>query len=380
MIKDKRKPQIVSLFTGLGALDLGMEHAGLEVSLAVEMNQAAVQTIRKNRSWNVIGEDLGELAGERLCGEVQHRAVDLLTAGPPCQPFSKAAYGMKGDTDRMDDPRASTLSGLLRSIRLLQPRAVLIENVAGLSYSGKSEGMEFLCRGIHTINSETGSRYEFSVSRLNAADYGVPQSRKRLFLVAARDGRPFHFPSPTHGDGLLPFSSAWDAIGDLDTADLHPNLEPTGKWAALLPTIPEGQNYLWHTERGMGTPLFKWRSRYWNFLLKLAKERPSWTIVADPGPATGPFHWKSRKLSIRELCRLQTIPDDFTAVGSERECRRQVGNAVPPALSAMLGVAIGSQLLGYTSPTDHLALTHRQRLHLPAPERPAAVPSQCLVE
>ena len=74
----------------------------------------------------------------------------------------------------------------------------------------------------------------------------------------------------------------------------------------LLPSIPEGENYLWHTNRGGGLQLFGWRTRYWSFLLKLAKSLPSWTIQAQPASAIGPFHWRSRKLTTREMCRLQT--------------------------------------------------------------------------
>src|SRR5262249_44394676 len=151
---------------------------------------------------------------------------------------------------------------------------------------------------------------------LNAADYGVPQHRERVFIIGSRDGRPFQFPTQTHGDPsnvyegtLEPFRTAWDALGDLPMLLNDPALRTTGKWADLLPSIPEGENYLWHTNRGGGEPLFGWRTKYWSFLLKLAKNRPSWTIQAQPGSAIGPFHWCDRKLSSRELCRLQTFPD-----------------------------------------------------------------------
>ena len=95
-----------------------------------------------------------------------------------------------------------------------------------------------------------------------------------------------------------------------------------GKWADLLPTIPEGQNYLWHTNRGGGSQLFGWRTRYWSFLLKLAKNLPSWTIQAHPGSSIGPFHWRNRKLSVPEMCRLQTFP---TAWNSNVAVRRPKG-------------------------------------------------------
>src|SRR5262249_20870024 len=127
--------------------------------------------------------------------------------------------------------------------------------------------------------------------------------------------------------------------------DLSDDLEVRGKWAELLPSIPEGQNYLWHTSRGEGLPLFGWRRRYWNFLLKLAKDRPSWTIQAQPGPAVGPFHWKNRRLSTRELCRLQTFPDNVSIIGDRGSIQRQVGNAVPSLLAEVLARAIRYQLL-----------------------------------
>ncbi len=108
-----------------------------------------------------------------------------------------------------------------------------------------------------------------------------------------------------------------------------------------------GENYLWHTERGGGLPLFGWRRRYWSFLLKLAKNRPSWTVQAQPGPATGPFHWDNRRLSMRELCRLQTFPDDVVIFGGRTSIQKRVGNAVPSLLAEVLGRGIRKQLLGH---------------------------------
>ena len=116
-----------------------------------------------------------------------------------------------------------------------------------------------------------------------------------------------------------------------------------GRWGRLLSSIPEGHNYLWHTDRGGGVPLFGWRRRYWGFLLKLSKDRPSWTIQAQPGPATGPFHWDNRRLSHRELCRLQTFPDDVQVVGNPGSVRKQIGNAVPSLLAEVLGREIRTQ-------------------------------------
>lgn len=214
---------------------------------------------------------------------------------------------------------------------------------------------------------------------VNAASYGVPQLRERVLIVASRDGAPFTFPGATHGDpaslepGLEPYRTTWDALGDLP-ASPNEDLAPGGKWAALLPSIPEGSNYLWHTRRGGGEPLFGWRTRYWNFLLKLVKDKPSWTIQAQPGSATGPFHWTSRRLSARELARLQTFPDDVDLLGSRNEAQRLAGNAVPSLLAEVIAREIATQLLGEPAYPNSPTLLPPARGDRPVPERVRPVP------
>jgi DNA (cytosine-5)-methyltransferase 1 len=109
---------------------------------------------------------------------------------------------------------------------------------------------------------------------------------------------------------------------------------------------PVSPNYLWHTPRGGGEPLFGWRTRYWSFLLKLSKAQPSWTLQAEPGPGTGPFHWRNRLLSTAELARLQTLPSGYALQGSYRSAQRQIGNALPSAIGELLGLEIRRQFRG----------------------------------
>jgi DNA (cytosine-5)-methyltransferase 1 len=352
------KPTVISLFTGAGGLDFGFEAAGFETNVAVEMNHDACQTLRANRAWPVIERDIAQVPTKELLKTASVRVgdVDVLIGGPPCQPFSKSGYWVSGDAKRLEDPRSSTLGAYLRVLEEAKPRAFLLENVEGLAFRGKDEGLRLLMEAFDKINRRAGTKYKPIVRMLNAADYGVPQLRKRVIIVGARDGTELTFPEPTHGESkdlfrnLRPFATAWDAIGDLEP-DLDEELHPTGRWADLLPSIPEGSNYLFHTSRGGGEPLFGWRRHYWTFLLKLAKDLPSWTIQAQPGPAAGPFHWDNRRLSRRELCRLQTFPDDVKVVGSRIAAQRQIGNAVPSLLAEVIARCIRTQLLGRRLPS-----------------------------
>jgi DNA (cytosine-5)-methyltransferase 1 len=386
-----RQPRVVSLFSGAGGLDFGFEAAGFRTTVAVEMNHDCCETLRANRSRvHVIERSIFDVPTEEMleASDVKPGEIDLVVGGPPCQPFSKAGYWARGDAARLDDPRANTLSAYLRVIEQARPRAFLLENVEGLAYSGKDEGLKLLLDGIARINRRTKSAYAPVLQVLNAADYGVPQLRERVIIIASRDGAQFKFPEPTHhGDEAgaqsslfakaerEPHRTAWDALADVEPS-ADEDLAVRGKWADLLPSIPEGNNYLWHTERGGGRPLFGWRRRYWTFLLKLAKARPSWTIQAQPGPAVGPFHWKNRRLSMRELCRLQTFPDDVLIHGGRTSVQRQVGNAVPSLLAEVLGRAIRVQLLGLPAMRAPLRLLPPRRAPVPAAEAHTDVPKK----
>lgn len=380
--------KVVSLFSGAGGLDYGLEAAGFETAVAVEMDHDCCNTLRRSRPhWKVIESNVFDVSNDDILKAARLRRGDaaLLVGGPPCQPFSKAGYWSRGDSLRLDDPRANTLAAYMQAVEDVLPSAFLLENVEGLAFQGKDEGLQFLLGRIEQINKRTGSRYFPFIRKLNAAEHGVPQLRERVFVIAAREGTTFQFPQPTHGEtaeegmlpgiGLLPFRTAWDAIGDV-VPDPGEGLSAQGKWARLLPTIPEGSNYLHHTDRGAGLPLFGWRRRFWTFLLKLAKAKPSWTLQAQPGPAVGPFHWENRRLSMRELCRIQTFPNDVIITGGRTAIQRQVGNAVPSLLTEILGRSILVQLLGESPRRKLPVLLPPDRGRPPEPEPVIEVPAE----
>lgn len=256
----------------------------------------------------------------------------ILVAGPPCQPFSKASHWT--DTPKgLGDMRASALYQFVRILREANPTAFLLENVPGLASKPHSAALSMLLGRIHDLGYATQNAV------LNAAAYGVPQMRKRLFVIGCRNGGKLGLPPATHP--VSAHVTAGEAIGDLDVECEFPELTVRGKWGHLLPIIPPGDNYLFFTKkRGHPEPIFAWRSKFWSFLLKLSPDLPAWTIQAQPGPYVGPFHWRSRRLALLELMRLQTFPDRHRFAGNPNSVRRQIGNAVPPLMGRKLGASL----------------------------------------
>jgi DNA (cytosine-5)-methyltransferase 1 len=301
-----------------------------------------------------IKEFVAELSTGNL-SELTGEPIDLLVGGPPCPPYSKSRFYRKEKPRALRDELAwETINGYLDTLRLLTPRAFVLENVAGLAYKVHREALDLILEAA----VEAGYRCEWRV--VNAADYGVPQIRERFILVGVREGA-FEFPAPTHakspGESLLDaplqdWRTAGEVLQDLDTEE---NADDTGHFAGgqyhdLLRQIPPGDNYLYFTEkRGHPEPVFRWRSRYWSFLLKLSPNLPSWTIQARRSNNMGPFHWRNRILRIEEVKRLQTFPDDWQLAGTVEQQWRQIGNAVPPLLAQRFGEAI----------SEHLAATER---------------------
>lgn len=354
----------ISLFSGAGGLDLGLEAAGFSTVSAVEWNQDAADTMEKNAPTafphlnEVVRGDLYPLAagaGEGLTtrdilragGLTGRERPDLLVGGPPCVAFSKSGFWLDWKRDGVD-PAASLLQAYTRVLSEAKPRYFILENVYALTFNNRASRPAFT----RLLQEVEAAGYDVRWDVLNAADYGVPQARPRLFVVGCRrGGRLPELPAPTHhgewerrkvSGGPLPHVSSGDALAGLVT---EPEAEEVvrGRWGHLLPEIPPGENYLHFTEeRGHPDPLFEWRSRYWSFLLKLDPNRPAPTIQAQPGPNVGPFHWESRRLRVPELRRLFTFPDEFDFVGKRASVQAQIGNSVPPLLGRRVAEGVAA--------------------------------------
>lgn len=334
----------VSLFSGAGGLDRGAEDAGYEVRAAVEWDRDAAATMEKNFAHlraPVITEDILHVPTEKImaaAGLADDERPDLLIGGPPCTPFSKSGFWLEWKREGLD-PSASLLQEYTRILREARPRRFVLENVYALTYNNKASrpAYERLMKEI----DEAG--YHCNPQVLNAADYGVPQARPRLFVLGVPKDQPLpSHPVPTNGGQWerrtvgsddKPHKTAGAALKGLVTTP-EPGEMVAGKYGHLLPDIPPGDNYLFYTDhRGHPDPQFRWRSKYWSFLLKLSPDRPAPTIQAQPGPYIGPFHWDNRRLRVAELRRLFTFPDSFEFVGSRSSVQAQIGNSVPPLLA-----------------------------------------------
>lgn len=367
----ERIPRVLSLFSGCGGMDLGLEAAGFSTIGCVEMDLACRETLRANRpDWRLLAHDALDFASRVSPHDlgVGFGELDVIAAGPPCQPFSVAGQWAGEGPKGLSDPRARTVDALLDIVERLAPRFVVIENVKGF-FGGRNSAARHIGERLEQINRSGGWAYAATTFALNAADYGVAQRRERVFAVIDRLGSEVAPPPATHATDPI---TAWEAIGDLaNCVDEYPS---GGTWAGLLPSIPEGGNYQYLTARGGGPELFGYRTRYWSFLLKLARDQPSWTIPASPGPDTGPFHWDNRHLTVRERLRIQSFPDSWTLSGSLRAKVRQVGNATPPALAEAVGRQLFDLLLEQPRPRTG-ALHRSRRRDIPAPVLPIPVSS-----
>lgn len=368
----------IELFAGAGGLALGTAAAGFKHEAVYELNRNACETIRKNQSLGVVDWPLHEVDVSKVSFS-DHEGVDLVSGGPPCQPFSI------GGKHRGHSDKRNLFPEVVRAVRETQPKAILVENVKGLLRPAFAKFFEYVVlqltypelvardseewtahlarlEKLHTRGKHCGLRYNVLFQCLNAADFGVPQKRERVFIVAFRHDieANWSFPQPTHSRASLlhskwvtgeywerhnisnrparpsrfdrqmtlvtdkPWRTVRDVISDL----------PNPKYANDMPNHrhrPGARTYGGHT----GSPL----------------DEPAKTLKAgDHGVPGGENmlaypNGKVRYFTVRESARLQTFPDEFIFEGSWTETMRQLGNAVAVDLAGLVASRIRDTLL-----------------------------------
>ena len=326
----------LSLFSGGGGLDIAFSDAGFEIVELVEIDSRFSQTLVDNFNEQGVVKCL-DIRDYHPDDDLK---VDMIIGGPPCQTFSAAgrrASGVKGT----NDPRGTLFEEYVRILKKLKPKAFLFENVTGIIGAEKGKAWDRI------IEAFKSAGYEIHWRILDAADFGVPQHRERVFIVGLKSG-VFEFPAPTHGpDAGEPYYTAGKAVENLDLDLDTKKLRISGRWAELIPGIPPGLNYSYYTAKmGYPRPIFAWRSKFSDFMYKADPETPVRTIKAQGGQYTGPFSWENRHFDINELKRLQTFPDSYRISGAKRVQVHQIGNSVPPQVGRILAISVLDQVFG----------------------------------
>jgi len=321
-----RIPIAIELFSGCGGLSTGLLDAGIRVAAGFDFDRRAIEGYSYNHEYRGsrgIVADLSAVSGPDLLSMARVRRIDLLAGGPPCQPFS-----VIGKRQGMEDERASLVFDFIRFVRELSPQAVLFENVANLATIHDGEVLGLIRRRLRALG------YQVFAAVCSAADYGVPQMRKRLLVLAARDIESLELPAATHGSPQLfdptvrPYVTSRQALDDLpDAADfggcgIH-NHEPTLHTREMLRRFRR----LRPGEREPGS-----------FHDRLDPDRPSYTLRAGTGNFSPlrPIHYRyDRVVTVRESARLQGFADRFIWPDwiPRLQQYRQVGNAVPPPVA-----------------------------------------------
>ncbi len=364
----------ISLFTGAFGLDLGLEQAGFHTVSVVEKDRDAVKTIALNRSHlskSAVPREIEKVSAQNLLeegGQVLDlgRAlcpgeVDLVTGGPPCQPFSTA--GMRGS---VMDPRGSLFMDFIRIVKEVQPRFFVMENVKGL-LSAPIQHRPHNQRGTGYLPLELSEMpgaalkvllaemnllgYNVVYKLLKAADYGVPQNRERVVFIGSRDGEAVTFSLATHckdGKNLHRWRTLRDALVDLNDSKPEFLAYPENR-LKYLRLLKEGQNWKHLPEdlkkEAMGGAYNSGGGKV-GFYRRLSWNKPSPTVTTSPyQKATDMCHpIELRPLSVRECARIQTFPDSWEFCGSIASKYKQIGNAVPVLLAKAIGDYIYSMI------------------------------------
>lgn len=325
----------LDLFSGVGGMTKGLESAGVKTLAAFESDRSICESFRANfPGVEMVRGDVRSVDFSDWRGD-----VDLVVGGPPCQPFSVAGRQLSSL-----DPR-DCVPEFIRAVAQSEPEAFLMENVSGLAASRHRHYLSSVMERLSSLG------YEVHTSVLDAADYGAPQFRKRLFIIGAK-GTSLLFPAATHGEGrVTPHATTRDALRN--TPDDIPNTARVtyAKKPVLRPQPWDGM-----LVNGGGRPI--------------NPEEPSQTIPAsaggnrthilDPDGTLVEYHAHLmkggepregdvpgvRRLTVRESARLQSFPDEHVFIGPQSSRYRQVGNAVPPLLAEAIATSLIKQLSG----------------------------------
>jgi DNA (cytosine-5)-methyltransferase 1 len=341
-----RKPKAVSLFTGAGGLDIGLKYAGFEIKACLELERWACDTLRANNPETIVvgppdySGDITQITPKEFMEivDIKPNEIDLIVGGPPCQPFSIAAnQRFKKEDERFkrigfnDTRRGDLLKYYVDYVCSFKPKAFLLENVPGLR--DIDEG-KFLQNQLAKLSDE--GYYISEPTVLNSVNFGVPQLRERLFIIGIRgiDKKPR---LPLSGEEVGSFWAKFHVVAHALTNisdDLANHVTRNHKEASL-------RRY---------RALAFGKREHLGRVDRLDPRKPAKTVISGGTSGGGRSHlhpYLARTLTVRECARLQTFPDDYIFSGTIGRQFTQVGNAVPPMLSAALGCYMMKHYFGH---------------------------------
>lgn len=340
----------VSFFSGGGGLDLGLEASGFQTRFATDIDSYSCASLQlgriaaSNRRLHlldaavVLSADIKTIDGGLVLEASRLRKGDvaLMAGGPPCQAFS-----VFGKRRGRDDHRGQLVHEYFRLLSQIEPEAFVFENVFGLLTVENGEVFKLACDKLQ--EPRKGLRYELSIIRLNAVNYGVPQFRDRIFIIGSRAGKKIESideltadPCSLQTPSLLPYRNVADALRGLPP--------PNEDW-------PANHTGRTHSERIIQRygAMSAGQRDHFTRINKLNLAKPSFTIIvgSDKGGGKGHIHpLEPREVTPRESARIQTFPDWWEFAGTVRHPIRQIGNAVPPLLGFAVGNAVREQVFG----------------------------------
>jgi DNA (cytosine-5)-methyltransferase 1 len=348
--------RFVSLFSGAGGMDIGFEQAGWECAYASDVADDCVETLKLNTGRKLGGvsalancfveqADVRTLQGQEILAKAGLSRGDLVTlvGGPPCQSWSSAGRQLG-----FDDPRGQLLRDYVRLAAELDARWLVFENVRGLLTARGPDGEPG--SALHAVRQallEAG--FQTEVNLLNAADFGVPQRRVRLFMIGFRHGDRPTFPRTTHTkeadlfrDAIRPWKSLKEGLARIALSD-DDIIRPSASLLTLLSSVPEGS--------GLKSPGKKESTRpggHWGYKQGCFVSDPS--LPARTVTASTQQDWIRdserglRRLSPKECAALQSFPSSWRFVGTRSSIYKQIGNAVPPTLAKAIAVELHSHV------------------------------------
>lgn len=338
---------VIDLFCGAGGMSYGFEQAGYQIILGIDNDSKALETFKKNhKNAQAMCRDISQLTAQDIYKKIGNIPIDVIIGGPPCQGFS-----LSGPRN-FNDPRNSLYLSYMRLVQEINPKVFVIENVPGLVR---------LFQGVVKDNivkkfSEMGYNVQYKI--LCAADYGVPQSRKRVIFVGTKKYMPkFIYPEPQAEpitcqmalsdlptlenslgtecqEYLTPPSNAYQELMRKNSSRIYNHIAAnhSERVKHIISLVPDGGNY-------KDLPLSLRQTRNFHVAwTRFASNKPAPTI--DTGHRHH-FHYKYNRVpTVRECARLQSFPDSFIFLGNKTQQFRQVGNAVPPLLANVIGQAL----------------------------------------